>query len=272
MLRLITMNKIKTSKKLKIFFIFVFIFLDLACTSIEVNPPLPIVVSPRLGVPGKFLLRGNVEPALRVEVDGMYSRPPVFTRRTTGLVANQTPEAGFAKSFWEATGAVFLGSYRPGMWGQAKLQLLGPQGVITNTNTFITIFARYGSQTGTASGDQKVIFGGGGYPWSGEVKVDFATAGLSLGQTFDKWLIYIGGAYMDFPMYAKSTQERADDNSDPGGQYTRTYHGISSSAGLGFEYLFGERRSLGFNVHYNSYDFDGLSDATVPVSIYIKIL
>lgn len=268
-------HKINFSRKnfLKIIFCGGFTFLEIACTTIRVNPPLPIALSPRLGVSDKLLLRANIEPALEIVTDGMYSRPPNITNSVSGGYGiNQTPEVGYTKSSFEITGGAYPATQGLGVWGQSKVQLVGPQGIINSADSFFTVYGRLGSQTSTASGDQKVIFGGGGYPWTGDVKVTFATVGASLGKTFNKWLVYLGGAYMDFPVNATATQRPADDASDPGGQYKRKFYGISSSAGLGFEYLFSERRSLGFNVHYTTYDYDGYRDYIAPASLYIKIL
>lgn len=265
--------KIRTHK-IKILFFLQALSLS-ACTTIHVNPPLPIAVSPRMGVAGKYSGQIGGDPAIDVLADGMESRPPnITTAVSSGYTMNQTIEGGQSRSFWELTGGAYPGVELKsiGIYGQAKISLLGPRGIWNSSDLHFSIFGKIGYQRATSSGDQKVVFGSGGYPWTGIVTTKFFTGGISVGKSFGDWLIYLGGAYMDFPVTVASEQGRADDNSDPGGSYSKNLNGISWTTGLGIEHGLGERALLGLTVHYGYYEFNGNRDYIAPASLYIRLL
>lgn len=256
-------------------YILVLFLCTTACTTVYVNPPLPQTLTPRLSGNEHISVGFRTEPALNIQSDGMNSRPPNITTQLKSdekVRTNATGEVAYSKSFWEASIAIYPGGrfIDMGGWLQGKLQLLGPNGLVTSESWFFTPYVRIGSHSSSQSGDQKVVFGGGGYPWTGKSSANTLLGGLSIGKSFAGLMIYIGGAYQDLKVSVSSEQAKADDNSDPGGSYSSSFVGYSSSGGIGLEYSFDNTTTLGVSAQYISYDYNGARDTITPVSFYFR--
>jgi hypothetical protein len=236
---------------------------------------MPVALSPQMGAAEKMSLALSLDPALDIAADGLYTRPPNITTSVTNNFkeSNKTAELGYSKSIWEVSAGAYPGKELQsiGIYLQGKLQLLGARGMITSPDWFLSIYGRFGAQKSSNKGDQKVIFGGGGYPWTGEADMTFTMGGLSIGKKFGDLFIFIGGAYESFPVNVKSVQGPADDNSDPGGAYEKSFAGFASSGGLGLEYYLNEIAWLGAGGHYINYDYNGIKNDFVMGSAYFKV-
>ena len=119
------------------------------------------------------------------------------------------------------------------------------------------LHARFGGSSLTKSGDQKGVFGPGGYPWKGTIKGSFAAAGLSFGYRLNEQaLAFAGGSYGNYGVSTQITQDAA--NGDAGGSYSDSSKGNAQTYGGGVVVRF-NHIMLVLGGDYSIVKYDGVS-------------
>jgi hypothetical protein len=123
-----------------------------------------------------------------------------------------------------------------------KFQILGEPALSAKAYNFslaVTAALGYGNQKN--SGDQRGVFGPGGYKWKSEINTyvqDYAViAGYRLTDTV---LIYGGGYYSSYRLGGNVHDDRSDDATSPAADYSISGTGQNYGANLGFQFFFGK--------------------------------
>lgn len=185
------------------------------------------------------------------------ARPPDFTTPDAHDVYSIPIEASYG--LWEAVDfGLVLNPLESGGGLRLKIQLLGDSAAKAKSGLSLGIYGQ-GIYTSTEKeGDQKDLFGPGGFPYNAKASILAGQYGASIGLRLRPLLmIYVGGAIGTYDGDIKVVQSAATDNSDPGGTYTAEIKGDAKSAGLGL--VIGEKNRFEINAAYAEAEFDGLS-------------
>ena len=224
------------------------LFLLSGCTSVDVNLPEPIVESPEV-------VGATWRPALGVgymnthtvsAVNNGSSRPPVLQAQDEngdGDIAFDG-DMGLFRRFQVG---VRLGPISPIGFLEAKYQILGsplfesdtagefiPKNDSESERYLLAIFSRVGTGSRSASGQQKDLFGAGGFPWNATAQLGVIGAGFSFGYRFTPAVsAFAGGAFDRYHVHASVSQDPSSDGSSQGGQYAQDYDGSASTFAMG---------------------------------------
>ena len=209
------------------------VFLITGCSAVQVIAPNPRVEPPELrGDPGLKVEVNTVGAhAFRSTNDGRAHPPDVFHPTTQGTL-DESPAV-----LYSPASPVELGlEVSPLSTGAALIAKWQPLGegtrVATTGNVSLGLYLRVGANHEQVSGDQKSLFGSGGYGWKGTLNGSYVHYGLSLGYRLDeRSLIYLGGAFGQYWMRSEVNQDGSA--SDPGGVYKSGFTGYGNTGGLG---------------------------------------
>jgi hypothetical protein len=205
-----------------------------ACTEVQVRTPNPRIEPPEL--------RGDQGVKIGTEVWGAHvykatddgsARPPDLSR--PGTYGDLDLSGSF--SYSPASPFEFGVEAHPlgGLSGVVRFQLAGHGTRASEPGDFpIAAYVRAGTAIGERSGDQKGLFGPGGYNWKGRMNANYVHAGLSLGQrVLPHMLVYGGGAIGQYWNRTEVDQDANTGAGDPGGTYKANDSGNAQTGGLG---------------------------------------
>lgn len=204
------------------------------CSQVRVATPNPRVEVPEVRgdqYKWKFAVAGGNAHMFRATGEG-GQRPPDLSQPQVRGHADVYPGAYFAPHEQVEVGADLnvLG------WGAnliGKWQFLG-DGTrhATEGNVPVAFFVRTGLASGSNNGDQKELFGDGGYNWSSKSHNSYVHAGLSAGyRVSEVALLYAGFAYGKYWADVEINQDAT--GTDPGGHYESSYAGDGRTIGAG---------------------------------------
>lgn len=123
-----------------------------------------------------------------------------------------------------------------GMWGGAKFQILGPDG-LASTPLLLSVYGRAGfCFEHESSGDKNGEFGPGGFPWAVKRSGNFQNVGASVGYEITPAIVpFIGFAKGKSKTSATLTQTAA--GSDPGGTFYQSYEATMTTWGGGIQFF-----------------------------------
>lgn len=216
------------------FSILLSLFLLSACAQVRVVTPNPRVETPETRgdqFKWKFAVAGGNAHMFRATGEG-GARPPDLSHPQVRGHLDVHPGAYFGVDERVEIGSE-LNVLGAGINGIVKWQILGSGTQhASKGNLPIAIFLRTGLAQGNNNGDQKELFGSGGYNWSSKSRASFVHAGLSGGyRVSDTALLYGGFAG---GKYWSSVDISQDANgSDPGGSYKASYVGNGTTYAVG---------------------------------------
>lgn len=212
-----------------------FFFFNLACQSLEIHIPQAQVETPEVGGKGEFTVGPSIVAAKRITIlDNGGDRPPDLDEdkmENDAILAMVNGAVGLAESFEFGLQANPLGSIA----AKVKYQVIGaPYMNRAEGNFSLSVFGSGMYLTSSNSGDQQEALQAGGYPWEAKISGTSLTAGASLGyRTSAHILLYGGAAFSTFGGKLELDQAESDDNSDPGGDYSKEYVALSQTATVG---------------------------------------
>jgi len=180
-----------------IFLLLAGILASVGCQSLDVNIPAARIESPESPGKRKFTIGGTgVAAGAFSATSNAGERPPDLTDTALSGSLQLGPfgEYGFTDRLSTALEAGFGGTDASFfMVGKIKYQFFGSTWAEKKVGPQLSVWGRLGTGNGTESGEQKVVFGGGGYPWSGSITDTMAGAGASFGyRSSEKILLYAG--------------------------------------------------------------------------------
>lgn len=211
------------------------LFLTSACTTVEVYIPTARVYSSEIGKKESLLLNINRNNGGLYELTSSpNTRPPAFN----SVLESKTNLNGILE--YGALDWLTIGVGLGIPWhvnGKIQAQLFGPSRFSEDEGTSMSIYADVTYSNDSESGDQATLFGPGGFRWKATGTIAGASLGASIGYRFNpNFMTYIGYAEQNIRSKVVVDQEPADDNSDPGGQYSDSAKGKSRTALLGLDF------------------------------------
>jgi hypothetical protein len=201
------------------------------CSTLDVNVPLASIKSPEVIAKGQHQITASAEASKHyIATNDASQRPPVFdlTNESAGVL-----NTDYSISFVDGllVGAGMNSDFGFHIQGQYQfLNLIGED----HTGWLSSVYANIYYDETNRSGNQKGLFGPGGYDWGGRTILQGAHAGTSLGYRFNQQVMgYIGYAHNLFSLDTRITQNKSDDNLDAGGNYNAAAKGSNKTIGLG---------------------------------------
>ena len=265
--RLPTINLLQKHSVIRILIYSILAF-ECGCTTLAVNIPMPSVSSPEVrGKRARLSMESGLIDSQQVDVtDSANSRPPDFSSRhidhavilPVGLAVGIMDRAQV-----QANVSALLGS----AWLLAQYQLIGePSSTATEGNFALAFQVMGGGVWTTASGDQQVTFGPGGFPWRGTADASFIGPGISLGYRLDEALLIYGGfAYNWYRGHSSIVQNASKDGSSAGGTYNYDSDGTASDVTVALQW--GRKFSFTPEASYAASQFKGF-----PVTVDLRLL
>ena len=248
--------------------IFLVLAYECGCTTLAVNIPMPSVSSPEVrGTSGRLSIESGLIDSQQVDfTDSANARPPDFSSRH--IVHAVILPVGLAVGIMDRAQvqgnvSALLGS----AWLLAQYQLIGePSSTATEGNFALALQLMGGGAWTTASGDQQVTFGPGGFPWHGSADASFFGPGVSLGYRFNEALLMYGGfAFNWYRGHSSIVQNASKDGASVGGTYTYDSDGIASDVTLALQW--GRKFSFTPEASYATSQFKGF-----PVTVDLRLL
>jgi len=210
-----------------------FFLLSLNGCAIWVITPNPRVESPELRGDRGLKIGGDVggAHAYNAVPDGS-TRPPTMNQPDMDRTVDTN-----ASFLYSPTEPLEFGiEAHPFSAGLSAIVKWQPVGEGTRTakegNVPLGFYLRAGSVYSQASGDQKDLFGSGGYPWKGTINGNYVHAGFSVGyRPAEHALVYIGAAAGQYWNRIEVDQNAA--NGDTGGVYKASDTGFARTGGAG---------------------------------------
>lgn len=227
-----------------------------ACTSLSVDIPAPEVRLPE--VAGRSFAGSagvGLVPASRVTVTrSANTRPPQVGDPETKASA-EIPILADIGLWRRAQIGVQLGPVGSAAIANGTVQILGEPAETTQVgNMPLSIYGRYGSASGYASGDQGVIFGPSGFPWRAKARVRISGVGASFGyRPVERVLLYTGYAIDWYRADAEIVQAPSSDGTSAGGTYRFKQGGRAETAAVGV--CWGIRNTFTLQVLYHDLDW-----------------
>ena len=126
---------------------------------------------------------------------------------------------------------------------QAKFQLLGKPGDEADPgNVSLAVTGAWGFANISKSGDQRGIFGPGGYRWTSTTQESVSDFALILGYRASESTLFYGGVFMSkIAVDASIDQAQSDNGTSPAANYkTPAYRGTRNGANAGIQITFGK--------------------------------
>ncbi len=215
--------------------ILLIIFLSIlsACSHIKVQVPQAAVM------PSELLKKDAWELGIRSQASRLHTasqdasaRPPTFDNddTTSALITGDLFYAPLDRLQFGAGISSDVGVY-----GGIAYQFLGNPWAERKIGWSAALkFDVYAGSTGK-KGDQNGEFGPGGYNWKADLSVVSVGGGLSVGYRFhESFMTFLGASQLSHKIKSTIKQDPSDNGTDPGGSYSQSPTGSSSTIGLGF--------------------------------------
>ena len=253
-----------------IFFLLSSLFIFANCSTISLTIPGATIESPEVAGKGKRELGPSAEPAREIEYsDSVNARPPDLENAREGGATHtilHQARFGLGEKF-ELGGEMGIddsssGDIQYAFMIVSKFQLFGANKKSAKRGDFSGgLFARLGYVSADGSGDQSSTFGPGGFPWDATVRAYYSMLGISFGyRVADPLLVYLSGSYQNILSKIEVNQSPANDNSDPGGSFSRDRNGNSTAAGLGMQFRLGKIFYFHGKLMMFHFSIDGIED------------
>ncbi len=246
------------------------------CTTLYTQGPVATVETPEAFTdqPGKVAIVANTSPGEQMTlVDDAAARPlnvnsPPDLGKATLAMGGLDYSAGKKWEFGVATDFVGLGSLAPNVQLMAKKQILGDAYSEAGAHVWSSaIFCHLDAGGQSISGDQKDVFGAGGYPWSAASQFLGADAGASIGyRPGNQSLLFMGASVQAF-----QTSGHVNQSASKWGDYPAasadlpTRGGQSETAEAGYQFGTRDRFTLAYS--YTHVSWYGLQDDISFLSI-----
>ena len=203
-----------------------------ACSELQIDNPNPRTEVPELPGQGFHVqLEGSNAHKFQSTSDAS-ARPPSFQNRTLEKSSNTTAAAGYSPIDNLDFGLEWDPFHGNGAL-VGKYQFLGESGHESKEgNISGLLHARFGGGSVSKSGDQKGVFGPGGYPWKGKIQTTYTAIGASFGYRVNEQLLgFAGASFGNYGVKTNINQDAA--NGDAGGSYSDSVNGNAQTVGLG---------------------------------------
>ncbi len=236
-----------------------FLFLG-ACAELELVSPNARIEPPETRGARGWMMGGEITPAhVYQATENGGARPPDLTKPKIRGHADFVPHFGYSFLPFLDT-ALEINTLGQGVGVLVKWQFTGSGSTTPEEGSFASaIYLRSGYTHGSKSGDQKDIFGAGGYHWKGNVSGTYTHLGISAGYRTKKWMmVYAGAAAGRTRAESKIDQDSNDSGTDPGGSYKSKDSGLARSAGAGVQFGWTKFHTF-VSGNYNYIDYDNVT-------------
>ena len=217
---------------MKLLGLLIFLLLT-ACSHISVITPVatisPSEISGNAGVNAIL----EVNPSRTQDItDDASARPPTFDSSND---SSYLSTARLNIGLWDKIQFGLGVTSDIGLVGHLDYQFLGkPWDESSEGFSAATHLKAFYSST-SRSGDQKGVFGPGGYNWKASATLNAIEVGASVGYRWNKSVMgFIGYSINFFNIASNIDQDPNSDGTDHGGSYFYKNNGSSSATGLGF--------------------------------------
>jgi hypothetical protein len=237
-------------------------FLATGCSTIHGTLVAPEIETPTLTEAKRIDLNASIAPAQELTLFSDASARPPSANGNIRQIHDDKPALfggisyGFQPPISLSGGLLGADALVDGLWGGAKVQLLGNRGWIAEGAVQLSAYARVGYSRGNDEGDRNGEFGPHGFPWESERSSQFGHFGASLGYLVSDWLVaFAGGASGRASTEAEIVQKASTDGvSSAGGTYRAKFSGKVQTLGLGTEILMGESATLSVGWHRSRFE------------------
>ncbi|MBL7542412.1 MAG: hypothetical protein JNL11_01280 [Bdellovibrionaceae bacterium] len=232
-----------------------------ACTTLYSTAPVAIVEPPQnasstQAPKDNTRVNYGLLPAQNFRIADDVADRPLVVRQNPEMVTGRTWDFGIRKPFSDhlelgISGFPILSTNLSGqLIGMAKYQLLGNTYEKIQQHPFdLAIYSHVIFTEVNLSGNQRRLFGEGGYPWNAESHFQGVSAGISIGKTISRnFYIYSGVAHQQFQIDASVNQSASHDGDYPSASY-QIPRSSGTSDNILFGFSFGVRHQI--NVTYN---------------------
>ncbi len=212
-----------------------------ACNTVTVVAPQPQIEAPIVPGAGRHEVHFGGVPAKQVSFSSdASSRPPSFANQNVSDSHDLPVGGGIGLGSYFELGAQY-GINSGGAGLKLKFQPVGP--TATQLKAGAWLIAAFGHVSGASrsrSGEQEIVGGPGGFPWSSNANLTIAGGGGSVGfMIADKDLLYVGYSYDNYVANASIHQDPASNGSSGAADVSTQQFGYAQAVGLHFRLLLG---------------------------------